>query len=332
MSESAFKYDVAFSFLSGDLAFAEQLARALTPELSTFVYSRFKEELLGGDGMDQFAQVFGEEARLTVILHRDGWGETKWTAFEESHIKDRALNSRMRSFIVVCLDKADLPAWVPESHQYLSINNESHDEMLTIIRYRARQEGAVLRKLTVAEAVLEQKRLGDAREEREQRRESAQGLREVQEQVEYLFAEMDRHVAEVTASDPNIRAEFGAIANECAIASPQFSTSVNWLQPYGNTLRLARLRINDWRGRVRVPKGLTQTAGPGWKGASHFVPELSDSRGWVWKRAPELDDGGRESGLVFFGLGDNKDYSTPALAEHLVLRHFKYAIGEASEQ
>lgn len=54
-----FPYDVAFSSLATDVALAEALARDLSPTMLTFVYSREKETLLGGDGMDRFASVFG---------------------------------------------------------------------------------------------------------------------------------------------------------------------------------------------------------------------------------------------------------------------------------
>jgi hypothetical protein len=63
------RYDVAFTFLARDLAVAKDLADRLAPGLKTFVYDRQKEELLGGDGMERFAQVFRHNARLAVILH-----------------------------------------------------------------------------------------------------------------------------------------------------------------------------------------------------------------------------------------------------------------------
>ncbi len=79
-SDSCFKYDVAFSFLRSDLHHPHKLAADLDPTVSTFVYDRRKEELIGNDGMDRFAEVFGHEVRLTVILYRDGWDPRAATA------------------------------------------------------------------------------------------------------------------------------------------------------------------------------------------------------------------------------------------------------------
>ncbi len=95
--KTVFKYDVAFSFLARDLGIAQDLENRLTPGLSTFVYARRKEELLGRDGMDSFSEVFRRDTRLSVVLFRNGWGETEWTAFEETAIKSRALETRFTS-------------------------------------------------------------------------------------------------------------------------------------------------------------------------------------------------------------------------------------------
>src|SRR5688572_24431551 len=130
--------------------------------LRVFVYSRRKEELLGGDGMDAFADVFGRDTRLTVILHREGWGKTPWTAVEENHIKSRALKTRFKSFMVIRLDDSEVPPWVPERHLYSSASSDSPTEMVAIVRARAREEGAVVRKLSAAEASIERARAARA--------------------------------------------------------------------------------------------------------------------------------------------------------------------------
>src|SRR5436853_7925697 len=103
MTDEDFKYDVAFSFLSGDLGLAHALDNLL-PNLRTFVFDRKKEDVKGDDGMDGFGRVFGHETRLAVILFRKGWGDTEWTAVEQEHIHGRAKKSRMRSFKFVRLD------------------------------------------------------------------------------------------------------------------------------------------------------------------------------------------------------------------------------------
>src|SRR5687768_3991511 len=100
-TEQTYKYDVAFSFLAADLGVAKDLASRLSPGLTVFVFDRFKEDLIGRDGMDAFSEVFRRDARLSVILFRKGWGETPWTGFEESAIKSKALETRFTSLMVV---------------------------------------------------------------------------------------------------------------------------------------------------------------------------------------------------------------------------------------
>lgn len=92
MADDEFKYDVAFSFLVRD----EQLARGLNDRLQTrvrtFIYSDAERQvqLAGRDGEEAFAKVFGEESRIVVVLYRDGWGESGFTAAEATAIRNRA--------------------------------------------------------------------------------------------------------------------------------------------------------------------------------------------------------------------------------------------------
>ena len=324
-----YKYDIAFSFLSTDLTIAETLADSLTPGLSTFVYSRHKEDLLGDDGMDRFAEVFKSDARLTVILFRAGWGETPWTAFEQAQIKDRALASRMNSFMVVRLDNSPLPLWVPATHLYASTSTDSMSDILAVIRARARQEGAAIRRETVAEYAIARKRARDSERTRREREQSNQGVEQVVEEVTNLIHCIRDLVQEVSASDPDISVSFGAARTECALASPGFSTSVVWMQPHGNTLRNARLVVNDWGGRLKVPDhAVARSSGANWRGATHFVPRVSESDEWVWREAPELDEADvRPTAMWFFQLRGEHEYRTAELADHLVRRHFRAAYG-----
>lgn len=70
MSEKDYKYDVAFSFLQQDEELAMKLSQLLAGRLSTFVYSRKQGEVAGSDGEQRFNKVFGEEARVVVVLYR----------------------------------------------------------------------------------------------------------------------------------------------------------------------------------------------------------------------------------------------------------------------
>lgn len=316
-----FRYDVALSFLSKDLDLAKNLASRLEPGLSVFVYDRHKEDLLGSDGMERFSVVFAQEARLSVILFREGWGHTPWTAFEETHIKSRALLNRMTSFMLVALDSAPHPAWVPASHLYASIETESRDEIAAIIRARAREQGAVSRKDSAAEFALRQKRAQDAARRRDDRFQSSAAIQEVRAEVERLFADIARTLDEIRASDSTIDVDYGKSSSECGIARPDRSVSLAWQQPSANSLRGAHLRVNYWKSRIRVPGRGQSAAGSLWDYAVGYVPHLSDSDEWVWRHDPNAVPDDDDDGLLVINLSHSDEiYSSHEMAENVV-RH-----------
>ena len=90
MESSSYKYDVAFSFMAEDEALAAQLTDLLQDRLKVFLYSRRQGEIAGTDGEKTFNAVFGEQARLVVVLYRSRWGQTPWTRIEETAIRNRA--------------------------------------------------------------------------------------------------------------------------------------------------------------------------------------------------------------------------------------------------
>lgn len=77
--ETAFKFDVAFSFVAKDEDLATGINDLLQDRLSTFLYSKQQEGLVGTDGEQTFSDVFGKQARVVVVLYRKEWGQTRWT-------------------------------------------------------------------------------------------------------------------------------------------------------------------------------------------------------------------------------------------------------------
>jgi hypothetical protein len=143
-------YDVAISFLSGDEPLASRLHNALSENLRVFVYSKRQEELAGTDGLESFRQAFLRSG-LLVVLYRDGWGKTRWTAVEELAIKDRMFKGDWGSLLFVMLDEQSVhPAWLPDTHVRLNCARFGND-LIGAIKLRAVELG---RKL-VAETALD---------------------------------------------------------------------------------------------------------------------------------------------------------------------------------
>ena len=60
--------------------------------MKAFIYSEQQKVLAGRDGEQLFNAVFGEKARVVVILFRKEWGQTPFTRIEETAIKNRAFD------------------------------------------------------------------------------------------------------------------------------------------------------------------------------------------------------------------------------------------------
>ena len=71
MNGRSYNYDVALSFLAQDERLATELNDLLQDRLKTFLYSKRQGEIAGTDGEQTFNKVFGEEARVVVVLCRD---------------------------------------------------------------------------------------------------------------------------------------------------------------------------------------------------------------------------------------------------------------------
>jgi hypothetical protein len=137
---ASIKHEVAFSFVKGDLAQAQNFADSLAP-LSTFVYSRKQEEIAGTDGLDSFRAAFRFDSRLNVILLRRGWGETPWTRVEQTAIQDRCLADGWDRLLVVCLDGSPTPRWIPETNLYLDMQAFPFEQAVGAIKRQVQYLG-----------------------------------------------------------------------------------------------------------------------------------------------------------------------------------------------
>jgi hypothetical protein len=322
--KDSYRFDVAFSFLSRDLAVAEQLADLLRPGLEVFLYSRQQENLLGSDGMTKFAAVFGRDARIAVILHRGnteaapGWGFTPWTGFEESHIKAHALRRRMGSFMLIKFDDAPPPEWVPEFYIYADWRVDSPESIAGAIRSKAREQGAVVRVETAVDVARRQARESAARRNREDRARSYDAVAEVHAEIETLFLEIRHLVEELRTGDPPIDIAFGAHLTRGTIVS-RVSTSIVWQERVSNNITGSLLRVAEWDDRIEPPSSRNPfgSGGTRFRSASHFEPLLSEADEWVW-RFKFIND--EDSPIAVLWTTDTI-YRTPELADYIVRSH-----------
>jgi hypothetical protein len=168
-----FEYDAAFSFLAADEPLAGRLCDLLAGHLKTFIYSKEQEHLAGRDGEAKFADVFAQQARVAVILYRQGWGETPWTRIERDAIRNRAFDKGYNFTLWIPLDRpAQMPDYVPKTRLYSDIETFGEKGVAAVVLALAKERGA-----TVTPETLEQKTHRAARAaEAEQRREAFHNL------------------------------------------------------------------------------------------------------------------------------------------------------------
>ena len=154
MDISDYKYDVAFSFLAQDEALATELNDLLQDRLRTFLYSKKQGEIAGTDGEKSFNSVFGQEARMVVVLYRSSWGETPWTRIEETAIRNRGYDEGYDFVVFIPLDEpGTVPKWLPKNRLWLGLKRWGVPAAGAVIEARVEELGGKPKK---EESVTEQ--------------------------------------------------------------------------------------------------------------------------------------------------------------------------------
>jgi hypothetical protein len=206
------RFDVAISFLHADLKIAQGIRDQLTPTLSCFVYDRYQEQIAGRDGQEKFRTVFKKDSRLNVVLYRNGWGETDWTAVEAQAIKDSALHSHWRNLFFVLLEaKSTPPEWLPETLINLDYTVFGLTETVGAIRSRALELHASFKQESTVELATRLERERASKHRRRSAEISDEGLRSGLTSANAVIAQAIQIAKELRESLPNnIRIEHRA--------------------------------------------------------------------------------------------------------------------------
>lgn len=146
MEVKEYKYDVAFSFLKEDENLAQEINIALKDKTKTFLYSKRQDVVAGTDGEDTFNKVFGEEARVVVVLYRKGWGNSPWTRIEETAIKNRALVESYEFTLFIPLDEPpSVPNYLPKTYIWFGIHKYGIQVALSVIESKIQSEGGKIK-------------------------------------------------------------------------------------------------------------------------------------------------------------------------------------------
>lgn len=153
MENKKYKYDVAFSFLKEDEKLAQELNDLIKDKAVTFLFLERQDKIVGTDGEETFNRVFGQEARVVVVLYKNGWGNSPWTRIEETAIKNRALVEGYEFTLFIPLDEPpEVPKYLPRTYIWFGIHKYGINIALSIIESKIQSQGGKI-KLEVPEDI-----------------------------------------------------------------------------------------------------------------------------------------------------------------------------------
>jgi hypothetical protein len=132
------EFEAVFSLLSSDEKIAQAIQRALSPDITAFLYTEEQERLLGAvDSVEAIATTF-RHAKICVVLYRHGWSESRWTRLEANIIKDRILDEGDGFLLLVRLDDSTPPTWLPRNKFWVNYAAEGPERTASYIAARLR--------------------------------------------------------------------------------------------------------------------------------------------------------------------------------------------------
>jgi hypothetical protein len=311
------RYDVAISFLSKDGNIAAALNERLTEGFKVFFFPRRQEELAGTDGLESMRKPFFDDSRMTVVLYRDGWGETPWTRVEKTAITDSCLaHGWQRLFFVILDQTSTLPVWLPHTHVRFNFSEYGIEQAVGAIKLRIQEQGGQNLPMTPTRRA----EIFEAQEKfrrDELNLNSPEGWKSIFNSAGLLFQQIERHCTEVNSRQGSLQIRCGFSLNEqsslqeCIITNEHVAISVCWLQRYVNTLEGSSLTVREFPQRLMLPsetRGRMYIDPPRSIAEFTYSPALSLARELGWKRS-----------------GTTEFISSPRLAEQCVIQFMDLA-------
>jgi hypothetical protein len=281
LTQHEFKYDAAFSFLARDESIAQELNDLIQERVETFLYSKRQEAIAGTDGEKTFNKVFGEDARIVVVLFRDGWGETPWTRIEETAIRNRAYKEGYDFLVLVPLDKnATIPRWLPRTQLWVGFERWGATGAASVIEARVQQAGGSPRTESVADRALRLKRQMDQEAARKRFLNSSDGVRAALEESRALHELLDKKAEQI-----RVESEFPLSIERTRegmdVCASHGCLAVDWSPQFAHSLDSSSLDVSLWGGKPPRPGRRFFEAPPCLrKEKYHFDLTHSDEVGW----------------------------------------------------
>jgi hypothetical protein len=282
------KYGVAISFLAKDEPIAAALDQKLRESFEVFFFPRKQEDLAGTDGMETMRAPFLDDCRVMVVLYRDQWGKTRWTAIEETAVKDACFNGGWKRLFFIALDRTSaLPKWLPEYHVRFNLGDFGIDQAVGAIKARVLENGGKPTALTPARKAEINRAEEDYRRAKSSMN-TTEGMAQICSKVKELFHEICHQCDLVNeGARDRIRCQINLKEQEreqsCTLGGPGVGMRIYWYKPYSNLLNEAFLGIREFDQNLFVPTGFMRMRNPEVLSDIRYDPDVSRAREYGWK-------------------------------------------------
>jgi hypothetical protein len=283
-----FKFDVPLSFLAQDEGLATELTDLLQDRMSIFLYSKRQEDVAGTDGERSFNAVFGEEARLVVVLYRKGWGESPWTRIEETAIRNRGYKEGYDFVCFIPLDEpGSVPKWLPRNRLWIGLKRWGVTGAASVIEARAQELGGQPHEESVEDRAKRLERGIQFEDRRRKFLNSQDGVNAANVEFVMLIEELEKLIGSVRETSSSVSYELKKTKSQLVVISSHAGRilnglSVNWRCLYSNTLHDSELEVSLWEGHPPFP-GVSHWVAPYQRKSLSFAFDLlkSEKPGWV---------------------------------------------------
>ena len=282
-----YKYDVALSFLVQDESVATQLANILEERHRVFLYSREQEQLAGTDGETTFNEVFSKQARVVVVLCRQGWGESPWTRIEETAIRNRAYEEGYDfALFVPTDDKLAVPRYVPKTRLWIGLARFGLNGAASVIDARIQELGGEPRVLTLEERAARAQQAADFKVFREGYFRSPEGIQAADAGFSRIVEAIEQRMEGLQAAAPGLAFQAKRFGRTLVVLGTGPALKLEWHRQYANSLEGAYLDVTIWEGHPPVPGAFAFREEHHPRHTLRPTPDVTEGRTFAWNFKP----------------------------------------------